>query len=316
MRIAVAGGFGLGYLIATGLSRAETAHNIVVLSRTPRREFTAVGIQVHVVDYHNKDLLQFALSGIDLVISTISGQEQLNLINAACHGRVSYFVPSEFEGPLNKRPPARQDPLDRGSSAALTLLRQWSDTKPRFKWTVFSCGIFMERFHPYGLAASLGIGNGEGVGAVGSYVADINAGIADYVPKDARGSSVKVCMTSVYDLVRFIIAAIDLGPSSWPTEFTMRGDKMSLDDLVSTISVARNMQFQSVTLSYEELIAHISYNTDMGQYARVSYLHRILETANGRYDFSRTTLNDAISSNRHVRFNPMSFSQWLATVLS
>lgn len=34
MRIAVAGGCGLGYLIATGLSQAETAYNVVVLSRT------------------------------------------------------------------------------------------------------------------------------------------------------------------------------------------------------------------------------------------------------------------------------------------
>lgn len=33
MRIAVAGGIGLGYLIAEGLASAENAYNVVVLSR-------------------------------------------------------------------------------------------------------------------------------------------------------------------------------------------------------------------------------------------------------------------------------------------
>ncbi len=206
-----------------------------------RREFDAHGIQVHVVDYHNKEALRFALNGIDLVISTISGQEQLNLINAAAHGRVRYFVPSEFEGCLSKRPPGRSDPLDRGSAAALTLLGQWTETSAtRLKWTVFSCGIFMERFHPYGLSASLGIGAGEGVGEVGSYVADINQAIADYTPRDGRNNSVKICLTSVLDVVRFVIAAIDLGPATWPTEFTMRGDRKSLREVVDALSTARN----------------------------------------------------------------------------
>ncbi|KAJ6789650.1 hypothetical protein PWT90_10301 [Aphanocladium album] len=314
MRIAIAGGLGLGYLLATGLSRAENAYNVVVLSRTPRREFAAYGIQVHVVDYHNKDTLRFALNGIDLVISTISGQEQLNLINAAGHGRVRYFVPSEFEGGLSKRPPARSDPLDRGSAAALALLRQWSDGSSRMKWTVFSCGVFMERFHPYGLLGSLAIGAGEGVGSAGSYVADVNAAVADYAPRDSKGSSVKICLTSVYDVVRFVIAAVELGPASWPTEYTMRGDKKSLRDVVDALSAARNIHFQSTTLTYQELQTHIAYNTEMGQYARVAYLQRILETANGRYEFSRTTLNDAVDKSSRVSVQAMTFAQWLATV--
>lgn len=36
MRIAVAGGGGLGYLLATSLSQADNAYNVVVLSRTVR----------------------------------------------------------------------------------------------------------------------------------------------------------------------------------------------------------------------------------------------------------------------------------------
>ncbi|KAM3523119.1 hypothetical protein MY4038_008316 [Beauveria bassiana] len=314
MRIAIAGGRGLGYLLAAGLSRAASAHNLIVLSRTHRREIEALRIQVHVVDYINMEMLRFALSGIDLVISTISGQAQLNLINAAGHGRVSYFVPSEFEGSLTKRPPGRSDPLDRGGAAALTLLRQWADTGSRMKWTAFSCGIFMERFHPYGLAASLGIGVGEGVGTAGSYVADINNGIAEYASRDADGHSVKICLTSVLDVVRFVIAALDLDPSTWPAEFTMRGDRMKLTEVVDAISAARNVAFQSNNLNYQELASQIAYNTEIGNYSRAAYLQRNLETANGRYDFSRASLNEAVDRSRRIRVHPVNFAQWLATV--
>lgn len=203
---------------------------------------------MHVVDYQDRDTLSFALQGIDLVISTISGQEQLNLINAAGRGRVRYFVPSEFEGALSRRPSPRAGALDRGSAAAVALLRQWSEDSSRMRWTVFSCGVFMERFHPYGLTASLGIGAGEGVGTVGSYVADVNAGVADYAPKDSKGSSVKVCLTSVFDVVRFVIAAVDLGPSNWPSEYTMRGDKKSLRDVVDCIATARGSKYTKESL--------------------------------------------------------------------
>jgi ketopantoate reductase len=34
MRIAVAGGGGLGYLLASAISQADNAYNVVVLSRT------------------------------------------------------------------------------------------------------------------------------------------------------------------------------------------------------------------------------------------------------------------------------------------
>ena len=48
--------------------------------------------------------LWYILQGVDLVISTIAGNEQLNLIDAARQARVRVFVPSEFEGDLKHRP--------------------------------------------------------------------------------------------------------------------------------------------------------------------------------------------------------------------
>lgn len=67
---------------------------------------------------------------------------------------------------------------------------------------------------------------------------------AEYAPKDARGKTVRVCLVSVYDLAKFVVAAIDHGPSNWPREFTLRGDRLSVEDLVKTCSwVANGMSF-------------------------------------------------------------------------
>lgn len=174
---------------------------------------------------------------MDLAISTISGTEQLSLINAAGRARVRVFVPSEFEGSLSRRP-SHNDPLDRGSSQALALLKQW-ESASRMRYTVFACGIFMERFHPYGLGY-LNIGYGSGVSGVGDYLLHISHATAEYAAENSKGHTVRVCLTSVYDVVRFIVAAIDLGPRNWPHEYSMRGDRMSVRDVVGTCSRVRN----------------------------------------------------------------------------
>ena len=156
MRIAIAGGGGLGYLLASQLSQAPSAYNIMVLSRTvslvrrcqheseltikARPEYTSLDVQVQVVDYASKDSLTYALQGIDLVISTVSGPEQLSLISAAGHARVRLFVPSEFEGSLGHRPASAL----RETQRAIDALRQVSRST-RMRYTVFSCGLFMER---------------------------------------------------------------------------------------------------------------------------------------------------------------------------
>jgi hypothetical protein len=61
--------------------------------------------------------------GIDTVISTVTGDPQLRLIEAAVQCRVRRFAPAEFEGQPGLR---SQNPvLDRGKSAALSLLRYY-----------------------------------------------------------------------------------------------------------------------------------------------------------------------------------------------
>jgi hypothetical protein len=108
------------------------------------------------------------------------------------------------------------------------------------KYTVFSCGLFMERFHPYGMINTFGIGQGSGVGGPGEFLVNSGTGAAEYPEQDSKGHSVRVCLTSVYDVVRYIVAAVDLGPSHWPREYTMFGDRMKVRDLITTYSTACN----------------------------------------------------------------------------
>lgn len=193
-------------------------------------------VQVHVVDYTDHSSLVYALQGVDLVFSTISGSEQLSLINAAGQSRVRLFVPSEFEGSVSRRP--RDDPLDRGSAQALSLLQEWAAVS-QMTYTVFSCGILMERLHPFGLA-SYDMGFESGQSGAGDFLVDMSQGTAEYAERDAKGHTVRVCLTSVNDLVRFVVAAVDIGPGNWPTELKMRGDRLSVRDLVATCSLIRN----------------------------------------------------------------------------
>ncbi|OAA33550.1 isoflavone reductase family protein [Moelleriella libera RCEF 2490] len=313
MRIAIAGGGGLGYLLAFQLSQAANAYNVVVLSRTARPEFGQLDVQLHVVDYSDADSLIFALRGVDVAISTVSGDEQLHLINAAGHARVRKFVPSEFEGTLTERPRRPlPDPLDRGSARARHLLDQW-ERSSRMRYTIFSCGVFMESFHPGGLGF-LNIGYGSNVSGAGDYLLDINNCTAEYARYNSAGRTVRLCLTSVSDLVRFIVAALDLGPRSWPREFTMRGDRLSVFEVVETCSRARNALFNHCPRQHDELENLKNFCIQTGDDNRAAFYQRLVATTEGRYDFSRASLNEALIRNRHLDFQPMTLSQWLTNM--
>ncbi|KAL7963398.1 hypothetical protein V8C34DRAFT_268164, partial [Trichoderma compactum] len=238
--------------------------------------------------------------------------EQLNLIDASGRGRVRMFVPSEFEGPLSRRQ-SRNDALDRGSSQALALLKQWSESS-RMKYTVFSCGLFMERFHPYGLGNTFNIGHGSGVGGAGEFLVNFSTATAEYAERDSKGHSVRVCLTSVYDVVRFVVAAVDLGPSHWPQEFTMCGDRMAVRDLINACSTASNAVFTRHVRQYAELETYLNYSAQLCDYDKVAYYQRLVATANGRYDFSQATLNEAVNASSSVNVQPVTFGAWLASI--
>jgi len=199
-----------------------------------------LGIQVAVVNYTVAEELRYALQGVDILISTIGGAEQLDLIDAARWARVRLFVPSEFEGSLSHRSTS-EIALDRGSDAVMDILRRWSQSKSSpMAYTVFSCGVFYERFAPGGLNR-FNIGGGQPGGALeqGDFLLDVEMGTAEIVETNGQNRPVQVSMVSVYDAARFVAAAIELGPASWPREFKMRGDQMTARDIVGVCSQVR-----------------------------------------------------------------------------
>lgn len=106
------------------------------------------------------------------------------------------------------------------------------------RYTVFSCGLLMERFAPGGIQ-SYNIGAGSGLSGPNDYLVNIAEATAEIVEANAQGRPAQVALTSVYDLALFIAAAIELGPGNWPREFRLRGDHMTLRELVNTCSIVR-----------------------------------------------------------------------------
>lgn len=193
-----------------------------------------------------------------MVISTIPGVEQLNLIDAARQARVRTFVPSEFEGALGHRPEPGNDPLDfNSSSTALSQLRHWAESRQYpMKYTVFSCGIFYERFAPGGLQA-YGIGAGHRLSNQGDYMIDVGSGTAELPVANAQGRSIHITLTSVYDVARFVAAAIDLGIDTWPREFKMRGARITPQRILELCSdVRQSMSSLPLRSSSKRLIRY------------------------------------------------------------
>lgn len=187
-----------------------------------------------VVNYANQDDLKYKLAGVDTVISTVTDNAQVSLIDAAAAVGVKRFAPSEFEGQSSLRPQA--DPLDRGKLAALARLQHYSAYGMQF--TSFVCGILYDRFAPGGMAAS-GIGIGSGAAAEGDYVMDIRNLRAQIPRFNATGQPVRICMTSAQDIGRFVVAAIDL--DEWPRELRMRGERMTVLEVVAVAEQMRGI---------------------------------------------------------------------------
>ncbi len=278
-----------------------------------------------IVDYDVVENLRYALQGVDLVISTIPGAEQLNLIDAARRARVRVFVPSEFEGDLDRRP--ANDPLDRGSQSALQLLESWSQANSyRLRYTVFSCGIFMERFGPGGLQTH-GMGGGSGMQGPDDYLVNIHEARAEIISTNLSGRPVRISLTSVYDVAQFITAAIELGLDTWPKEFRMRGDSVTVQELVEACSNAlggelpRNLSvpcrrltdvvtvpIRLVTRHYQEVEAQAEACQQREDWAQWNYFQMLLQTANGRYHVRQPNLDGA------SQVQPPAFIEWLKNV--
>ena len=184
-----------------------------------------------VVDYRNEADLQYHLAGVDLVISMVTGNDQLLMVDAALKAGVARFVPAEFAGISDRRPQY----LDRGQRLARNRLR--SHVEEGMSFTLISCGIFYERFAPGGLAG-VNMGNASGVNGEGDYLMNVQTMRAQ-IPHDSTQRPAMICMTAMEDVAKFIVAALDL--PQWPNELRMCGQRVNVSDVVRIAERLRSM---------------------------------------------------------------------------
>lgn len=72
--------------------------------------------------------------------------------------------------------------------------------------------------------------------------------------------------------------------------------------------------FQSQILHYPDLALYYDHHVRTEDYTRASYYQRLLTTADGRFDFSRASLNEIVANSPVVNVQPLTFAQWMASV--
>ncbi|KAK5135869.1 hypothetical protein LTR08_004518 [Meristemomyces frigidus] len=257
--------------------------------------------QVAVVDYSNPQSLQYALRGIDTVISTVMGPNQIELIKAAVAVRVRRFAASEFEGLPDSQP---DGPLDRGRSVA----RQWlTHYRQHLQTTTFVCGILYERFQPGGLQQSL-IGLTSSLAREGDYIMNCRTMAAQVPYYDANNvPNVTICLTAAEDVGRFVAKAIDM--PRWPEVLTMYGQRVAVRDLVQLVQQFRGRLFNPVQWhTLASLRSSLQLAVARGDADSQLQLHALIATAEGRYDFVQTE-NDSLN-HRFPDVRPITFGDW------
>ncbi|EMC99005.1 hypothetical protein BAUCODRAFT_145992 [Baudoinia panamericana UAMH 10762] len=302
MRVAVAGTCGLARLIAYFIQQ-DTGHQVVLLSRQERPELSQ-DYQVSVVDYSSLQSLQFALRGIDTVISTVTGQNQIELIRAAVSVRVRRFAPAEFEGLPELRP--ANDPLDRGR----TLAQQWLHYYAQhMQSTTFVCGILYERFQPGGLLEAK-INRTPGFAYEGDYMLDCRA-MSGRAPayNAANAPDVTICMTAAQDVGKFVTKAIDM--PQWPRQLKMCGQRITVKNLVRLIQRTKGQVFDPLVWHGPgSLHSALQLATAAGNAAEQIRLHTLIATAEGRYDFTQPDLNNRFPEVQTIPFRTWFIMMW------
>ncbi|KAH7385929.1 hypothetical protein BKA66DRAFT_65095 [Pyrenochaeta sp. MPI-SDFR-AT-0127] len=303
MRVAVAGTCGLALHIAREINDS-TSHQLIILSRTHQTALISQGYQCQVVDYNSPSSLQYALMGVDTIISTVTGTSQLRLIEAAVQCRVRRFAPAEFEGQPGLR--GQNDMLDRGRNSALALLRHYN---AYIQSTVFVCGILYERFAVGGLTSQR-MSVSTGYGNEGEYIADPRNMLSVAPVWDAAQNFACLCLTSAEDVAQFVVRSLDM--PTWAPEMSMCGERMTVNTLVETIRACRNRAWTNI--DYQNP-ANLQYQMTMAQMGGDTLKERrlapLLATAEGRYDFAVPAhLNSVFPDIRPIAFRNWFLRNW------
>lgn len=124
----------------------------------------------------------------------------------------------------------------------MLALLEHHEVASSLRYTVFTCGIFYERFGPGGLnTLQISIFNNRhgAVGEEGNFLIDVKSGrtIIPVVP-DAE---LAICMTSARDVARYVVATLqgyeDL--TLWPKEFKFCTERLTMSHLLAICSRVR-----------------------------------------------------------------------------
>jgi hypothetical protein len=85
------------------------------------------------------------------------------------------------------------------------------------------------------------IGVNTGYGNEGDYIVDIRNMTAEAPVYDSAGNLSYLCLTSAYDVAKFVVEALNL--PQWPAEMSMCGERMSVNALVEAIKSYRSRHF-------------------------------------------------------------------------
>lgn len=177
--------------------------------------------------------------GVDLVISTISGEPETALVEAAAKAQVRHFIPSAFSGPQQcQSQVGNEDEWDN----LITLLEHHL-VASSMHYTIFTCGVFYERFGPGGLnALQISTFNNRhgSIGDEGNFLVDIRAGKTT-IPISGTEEELSICMTSARDVARYIVAALQAYEDMevWPKEFKFCTERLTMSELLDVCSRVR-----------------------------------------------------------------------------
>ncbi|EME87119.1 uncharacterized protein MYCFIDRAFT_111310, partial [Pseudocercospora fijiensis CIRAD86] len=231
--VAVAGGTGgLGRAFADVL---QNDYKVIVLTHQPKTREQEVS-----VDYNDIQQLRDVLETNDIfaVVSTLSdaaGDAQINLLEACLQSQSTRrFIPSSWFLHYPRRLVGNVYYF-----RCLDRLNTTLETKS-LEWTVVSNGIFLDYFGMPRMPTTL---------RSACFIVDMQHEMIA-IPGD--GNDV-VTLTSTRDVAAHVSALLKLPVGSWPRQYHIAGDRMTLNDFVKLTKMVTGRQLRVVYDEKEKL---------------------------------------------------------------
>jgi len=227
---------------------AGTVDKVVVLTRQGSNTTIEGDAKLIPVDYSNKESIKIALTGIDVVISTISGMAlgaQAGIAEAAKEAGVKLFVPSEFGGPTE----GETEGLFGAKARVQDQLKAVG-----IPYALFYTGPFADNL--WGPFLNLDVGTGKvSVGGDGNK---------------------RISFTSRTDIARYLSYVLTHLPSEQlkNRSFTIAGDTKSFNEIFKAYETKTGKKLEVTYIPVSELDAKVAANPQ--DFA--SYLHKLWAT--------------------------------------